>query len=109
MEGLYNQLRDWRCVLCVCVCVCVCVRACGKEGGKGVQERERERNGEREREGEIIVSIANYSQSHSSLPNIHPSHLIPRGLSNDSPSSLQASLANISATSVQCQGSKRSE
>ena len=34
--------------------------------------------------------------------------LTRRGLSRDSPRSLQASLANMSATSVQCQGSRRS-
>ncbi len=36
-------------------------------------------------------------------------YLTPRGLSRDKPRSLQASLANMSATSVQCQGSRRSE
>ena len=35
-------------------------------------------------------------------------YLTPRGLSSDSPKSLHASLANMSATSVQCQGSRRS-
>ena len=36
------------------------------------------------------------------------SYLTRRGLSRESPRSLQASLANMSATSVQCQGSRRS-